>query len=283
MCPNGDYTSSYYDGQCGTNPNGAVSTSPSTPSNPSSGGLFRGNPTIGGYAFPGNERIPQKVAAELNFIMTKITKYLDSKAGSDTAKKVRYYKALDAYMLGRYKNTTSERDKQILSYLHTRLGVVSKGLLTGNTSSNTPAPVVQQPIVVVNPTPVQQPVQSTTPAPVQRTPTIELTTPPTVTTPEIDVTTLGINLSNPVLMSYDFTQEKRFPKTVNTVLNSFAENIVNKIEANTSRTARENLYSKTLTALETKAKASSSIKEQKIFQYVKNRVYIRQQENKIGD
>jgi len=48
---------------------------------PSNGGLFKNNPVIASYTFPSNERIPQKVTSELNFIITKITKVLDKKAG----------------------------------------------------------------------------------------------------------------------------------------------------------------------------------------------------------
>lgn len=66
--------------------------------------------------------------------MTKVTKLLDTKAGANEAKRARYYQIVDAYLVSRAARTTSDRDKQILEYLHNRLVVVSKGLLTHTVS-----------------------------------------------------------------------------------------------------------------------------------------------------
>lgn len=146
-CPNGDYSPSYYDGICGTNPvstsSGSMNTTApittntgaiSTPSY--NGGLFGSNPTISTYLFPSNERIPQKVASELNFVMSKIAQFLDKKAESNKVKKARYYKLVDDYILNRAQKTVSTREKRILNYLHIRLITVSKGILSKETSSS---------------------------------------------------------------------------------------------------------------------------------------------------
>lgn len=87
-CPAGDYSSNYYDGTCGTIP--PANTTALIPENTNlmvisitgapSRTLFSNSSIIDSYSFPDNERIPQKIASELNFIITKITKILDKKA-----------------------------------------------------------------------------------------------------------------------------------------------------------------------------------------------------------
>lgn len=118
--------------------------------------------------------MPQKVTAELNFIMTKITKILDKKAGANEIKKARYYQAVDAYILNRANKTTSKKDKRIFEYLHTRLVTLSKGLLSQKT-----------------PTIITQPIPSESPK-VQTVVTLPLG-PMISVTPQIEFTSLGIN------------------------------------------------------------------------------------------
>ncbi len=88
--------------------------------------------------------------------MTKITQFLDKKAGANETKRARYYQIVDAYILARVANTANERDKRIFGYLHTRLVTVSKGLLTrvvsGMTLVSAPAPQVtkvKNPVVLI--------------------------------------------------------------------------------------------------------------------------------------
>jgi hypothetical protein len=69
------------------------------------------------------------VTAELNFIISKITKVLDKKAGLNGAKKTRYYQTVDTYIQNRATKATSDREKRIFEYLHSRLVTTSRGLL----------------------------------------------------------------------------------------------------------------------------------------------------------
>ncbi len=83
-------------------------------------------------------------------------------------------------------------------------------------------------------------------------------------------------------MSYDFTQDKRFPKTVTTVLDRFTQAIVSKIETKKPSASNKNtLYKQALSILDNKLKTSTDIKERKVVQYVRNHVYIKQQEGKL--
>lgn len=227
---------------------------------PRSGGLFVNNPIIASYAFPGNERIPQKIAAELNFFITKITRILDKKAGTNTVKKARYYKAVDLFILNRWKKVSSEREKRILEYLHTRLITVSKGLLSETLSSRT----------TVVPEPTRAYSGSVTDSMKTKT--------------DIGFSYLGIDFSHPALIGYDYTQTKRFPKTITTVLDRFTYMIVDRITSeNLSKKNKEHLYDQVFSILDEKMRTSVDIKELKIVQYIRNHVYIRQQEEKIGE
>lgn len=83
-------------------------------------------------------------------------------------------------------------------------------------------------------------------------------------------------------MGYDFSQEKRFPKAITSVLDGFTQAITQKIEAKKpSASNKDALYKQVLATLDSKLKTSSDLKERKILQYVRNHVYIRQQEAKI--
>ena len=76
------------------------------------------------YDFSANERIPQSVASELNFFITKLTKILDQKAGNNTLKRDVYYQAVTRYITARIKLTSDSRDKYILQYLYKRFNIV---------------------------------------------------------------------------------------------------------------------------------------------------------------
>lgn len=237
----------------GSTSSGATSTSINTPVTLTSPGLFGNNPIIGAYSFPLNEHIPQKVASELNFILTKITKALDKKAGMDKIRQARYYQALDAYIQGRAKKAANEKDKRILGYLRTRLVTVSKGLL----SVRTPGPVVSASRTVVTSEPVPRDPVST-----------------------MEFSSLGIDFSHPAFANYDFTQDRRLPKTVTNVLDGFVQAIVSKIgQGNASAIDRESFYKQVFVTLDNKMQMTTDGKERKILQYVRNHVYIRQQEN----
>lgn len=252
-CSAGDYSPSFYDGKCGIAPvgtstgststtsSGTTSTSANTATTSVSSGLFGNNPIIGAYSFPPNERIPQKVASELNFIMTKITKVLDRKAGVNQAKRAKYYQALDAYMSNRAQKSVSEKDRRILEYLRIRLVTVSKGLLSA------------------------------------LTPTLSQGERGIVSSPSaVDFSSLGIDFSHAALASYDFAQDKRFPKTVTNVLDGFVQTIASRAESASNRAV---LYKQAFAALDDRMRTTTDIKERKIVQYVRNHVYIRQQEN----
>ncbi len=83
-----------------------------------------GNPIIAAYDFPANERVPQKVVAELNFFVTKLTKILDKKAGDNEMKQQSYNKQVSQYILLRAKRTSDIREKRILGYIYKRFVAV---------------------------------------------------------------------------------------------------------------------------------------------------------------
>lgn len=178
------------------------------------------------------------------------------------AKRVRYYRMVDSYMLNRAKNTGNGREKRIFEYLHTRLVTVSKGILSGKIPTSSPPVSGVAAMVPTN----------------KQTPSAE---PVTVAVPIMDFSSLGIDFSHSALMDYDFTQDKRFPKTVTNILDSFTQTIVGKIDSNNpSASSRETLYKQVFAVLDTKMKTTADIKERKIVQYIRNHVYLRQQERK---
>lgn len=155
----------------------------------------------------------------------------------------------------------------MLGYLRTRLAVVSKGLLTGNPPTPIP-PAVVRPSVSI-PAPIA----------ITKVPTADIATPSASTS---TAPTLAIDLDNPILSSYDYAQDKRFPRTITALLNAFASDIATKIDSNPSASVRKQLYGDTLSSLEKRIQAAGTAKEQKILRYMYNRVYIREQENRRG-
>lgn len=207
--------------------------------------------------------------SELNFIMTKITKVLDAKAKGNPSKKIAYYRALDAYMLNRYNNSPSIKDKRILAYLHTRLGVVSKGFL----AQQTPETITYSDTSVSHATSMQS-IHAQ-----------ETMNPDTPTSPAYvkNFSDLGIDFTNSVFDAYEFNQNKRFPRTITRVLDMFVQNIVIKMDE--KKLSFENqavLYEQILSILDEKLKSNIEIKERKIIQYIRNHIYIKQQEERIG-
>ncbi len=82
-CPNGDTSLSYYDGICEKTSAQGVSVQSFTTSQKvqtSRSGFLSNNQVVAEYDFTTNKRIPQKVAAELNFFITKLAKILDTKS-----------------------------------------------------------------------------------------------------------------------------------------------------------------------------------------------------------
>lgn len=147
-CPNGDTSPSYYDGICEKVSTQNVSTSSSiTPQKTSAvrSGFLSNNTIVAGYDFTANKRIPQKVAAELNFFITKLMKILDAKAGQNEAKKKQYYQAVNIYIANRAQQTFDAREKRIMEYLRTRLVIASKGVIAQEKSvSTTTAKVIHK-------------------------------------------------------------------------------------------------------------------------------------------
>lgn len=132
-CPNGDTSLSYYDGICEKVSTQNVSTSSSiTPQKTSvaRSGFLSNNQVVAEYDFTANKRIPQKVAAELNFFITKLTKILDAKSKGNEAKKQKYYQAVNIYIANRAQQASDTREKRIMEYLGTRLVVVGRGIIT---------------------------------------------------------------------------------------------------------------------------------------------------------
>jgi len=138
-CPNGDTSPSYYDRSCGAASSQSISTSGSTISSVQGSGLFATNPIVASFDFASNKKIPQKVAAELNFFLSKITKTLDAKAGKSQIKKKQYYQALNVYLANLASQTFDAREKRIMGYLSDRLVVVSKGLLPKKSTNSSVA------------------------------------------------------------------------------------------------------------------------------------------------
>lgn len=100
--------------------------------------------------------------------------------------------------------------------------------------------------------------------------------------PAIEVSSLGIDISNPAFANYDFTIDKRFPRTVTSPLDGSIQSIAAKIDSkNPSANNRELLYTGIISALDTRIRTTTDIKEQKILQYIRNHLYIRQQQEKI--
>lgn len=93
---------------------------------PKKTGLFANNPIISSYDFSKNERIPQKVVAELNFFVTKLMKVIDVKAGDNSKKKNSYNQQVAKYILDRAKKTTNQQEKRILAYIYKRFSIVTK-------------------------------------------------------------------------------------------------------------------------------------------------------------
>ncbi len=84
-------------------------------------------------------------------------------------------------------------------------------------------------------------------------------------------------------MGYDFTQDKRFPKNITNFLGSVVQSIVAKIDVKKPSAAnRAALYKQVFAVLDDRLKNTTDIKERKIVQYIRNHVYIQQQEEKIG-
>lgn len=116
---------------------------------------------------------------------------------------------------------------------------------------------------------VSQTVESTESAvisPVLPTVIPEIITPPV---PSMELSSLGINLSHPVFLGYDFTKNKRFPRAITLVLNGFVQTITNKIDSkNLSADNRDSLYKQIFSVLKTEMKIQTDIKEQKIIRYI---------------
>jgi hypothetical protein len=90
-------------------------------------------------------------------------------------------------------------------------------------------------------------------------------------------------MQHPIFAGYDFSENKRFPNTITTVLKGFVQIIINKIDSrNLSASEIDNIYEQILNILSQKLKTTNDIKEKKIVQYIWNRLYIEQQERKIA-
>lgn len=83
------------------------------------------NPIVSSYGFPKNERIPQKVAAELNFFITKLMGILDKKAAGNIKKKDSYNQQVLKYLMNRVKQTSDVREKRIMEYIYKRYSIVA--------------------------------------------------------------------------------------------------------------------------------------------------------------
>jgi len=67
------------------------------------------------------------------------------------------------------------------------------------------------------------------------------------------------------------------------VLDSFVEKILIKIDKDSiSSKGREATYVKILSLIDDTLKTGPDIKEQKILRYIKNHIYLKQQQEKIG-
>ncbi|NCP76929.1 hypothetical protein GW830_02190 [bacterium] len=134
--------------------------------------------------------------------------------------------------------------------LHLRLVFESNGILSYKSSTTVVQPSTQTTIVSIPVTSV-----STT-----------------------DFALLGIDFANPAFIGYDYTQNKRFPRTITTVLDKITLSIVEKID---SKNNRDILFIQILDLLDNKIRSTNDIKERKILQYIRNHVYLEQQERNI--
>jgi hypothetical protein len=189
---------------------------------------------------------------ELKSIATTLSQAIDQQSGTDQTKKTEYYKALNSALYSRWKQSTDSKEKRLLEYLHTRLDTIQKGLLPKDSSST-----LSQASSIVTDTPVMNITAIHTSSP-------------------------SLDFSNPVLKNYVFAQNKRFPKSITTILDGFTQKIGSKIDSkNISSDKKDMLYKQVSTALSTKASTTTDIKEQKFLQYIENHLFIRQQEMKL--
>ncbi|MDD5197505.1 MAG: M4 family metallopeptidase [Candidatus Gracilibacteria bacterium] len=112
-----------------TTTTGTTSIIPNKPITPPvvlKSGLFASNSIVSAYDFTINKRIPQKVAAELNFFVTKLVKNIDKNAGNNEKKRNQYKQIVKRYIINRVKQSSDEREKRIMQYLYKRSSVVMK-------------------------------------------------------------------------------------------------------------------------------------------------------------
>lgn len=258
-CPNGDRSPSFYDRTCGTQ---IAQSVPSTVTSVSSGATspaasdstpqissLLADPVIREYVFIADEKIPQKVASGLNFFLKKLTDTLDTKSRGNKVKQVRYYQALDAYMITYATSHADARNQRLLGYLRTRLRVVSKGMLSGALFQPQQTAVATVPLFVTS----------------------------------FDVSKLGIDLNNSAFSGYDFSQNKRFPQKIAAVLNTYASDILTKIDRQKIiQSEKMRLGAEILQSLDLAIKRSADIRDQKVYGYIRNRLYVENEKIRRG-
>jgi len=210
-CSGKDYSPSYYDGTCGTAPANPkienMNTSIISPTISISEGFLNNNPVINAYQFQSDKRFPQNITSELRSIIAKIVTTIEQKSQGNIAKKIAYYKAVDAYLFSHWKRSSGEKEKRILENLHLRLVSESNGILSYKSSTTVVQPNTQTTIVSI----------------------------PVISVSATDFALLGIDFANPAFIGYDYTQNKRFPRTITTVLDRFTLSIVEKIDSKNNR------------------------------------------------
>ncbi|MFA6091264.1 MAG: hypothetical protein WC774_05845, partial [Candidatus Gracilibacteria bacterium] len=218
--------------------------------------ITSGNTTTPVAKNPNNiqEILSPNVISKLDALIIKITNAIDIKSGNNSDQKSQYYQAVNARLLTLWQKATLQRDKILLEYLHNHLTNISKNpLVSENTQTST------QIVIPAKKESINAPI------------------------PLIDISTLGINMQHPIFAGYDFSENKRFPNTITTVLKGFVQIIINKIDSrNLSASEIDNIYEQILNILSQKLKTTNDIKEKKIVQYIWNRLYIEQQERKIA-
>ena len=88
--------------------------------------LFSTNAIISSFDFSKNEIIPEKVISELNLVITKLTKTLNTKAGNSAKKREQYYRTVTRDFINRITKSTNTSEKHIMQYLYKRFSLVKK-------------------------------------------------------------------------------------------------------------------------------------------------------------
>lgn len=179
-------------------------------------------------------------------------------------------------LFDQWKQSTDNKEKRLLEYLHIRLNTIQKRLLPNDISptpsSQTKKESVQEISSLLEARALISKITSVEAKPLEST--MQTT---------VGISSLGIDFSHPILNDFDYTQSKRFPRSITIVLKGFTQAIVDKIHSTgLSVYNQDALYTQLFSVLDTQIYKTTDIKEKKILQYIRNYTYMNQQEEKMS-